>query len=107
MQAVWGQPSIKDEEIIPWVGQQDGVWVHADDSAKKDNRELLLANSISTLWVRRPKTGMSGASQLRAVAYVVEDFLERKRNSRRPIHYRLIAHGQPGKQRIRLEPYQL
>ena len=105
--AVWGRQGVDDREIIPWVARQSGIWIHADDSARKDHTALMLAQGISTLWVHRPKYGMSGAKQLRLIAYVLDDFLEKFQLSRRPIHYRASAHGQLNRQRVRLEPYSL
>lgn len=96
---------MQDEEIIEWLAQRDGVWVHADDKAKIQHGRQVLTSRISTLWVRRPKTGMSGVSQLRAIIHVLEDYLARRSQSRSPVHYRVVIHGEQHRERVRLEPY--
>ncbi len=83
------------------------MWVHADDKAKKQHRELMISSRISTLWVQRPKNGMSGASQLRAISYVIQDYLDLLDAAKGPAHYRVGAHGQPHRERIRLQSYEL
>lgn len=103
----WPREGVSDTEIIPWVAHQGGVWVHADDKAKKQHRRQMLSSGISTLWVKRPKHGMSGADQLRAIAYVIQNYLNRFDAAKGPVHYRVSAHGERTRERIRLEPYQL
>lgn len=91
-----------DPEIIEWLGEQGGVWVHADDKAKSQHRRQMLAARISTLWVRRPKDGMSAVAELRTIIYVLEDYLAVLRGSRGPTHRQVSTHGQQGRQRIQL-----
>lgn len=70
-----GVVGVKDEQLIPWMGDHNAVWIHADDEAKRRHRKLLVAHEIRTLWVRRPKQGMSSRQQLRMLSYVLDDFL--------------------------------
>lgn len=93
----------QDPDIIEWVGQQGGVWVHADNSARRQHRQETLTARISTLLVRRPKEGMSAVDQLRAIIYVLEDYLAALQTSRGPVHRQVSLHGQQGRQRVRLE----
>ncbi len=65
----------------------------------------MLTSGISTLWVHRPRGGMSSASQLRAIIYVLEEYLAIKSESRRPLHYRVAIHGATNRQRVTLTPY--
>ena len=62
----------------------------------------MLAARISTLWVRRPKDGMSAVDELRTVIYVLEDYLSVHQGSRGPMHRQVSIHGEQGRQRIRL-----
>lgn len=48
---------------------------------------------------------MSSASQLRAIIYVLEEYLAIKSESRRPLHYRVAIHGATNRQRVALTPY--
>ena len=98
---VLGQ-GVSDPEIIEWLGAQGGVWVHADDRAKKQHRQEMVTAQISTLWVHRPRQGMSAVDQLRAIIYVLEDYLSVLRGSRGPTHRQVLIHGQQGRQRIQL-----
>ena len=98
---------MQDGEIIAWLGQYQGVWVHADDKARVQHRKQILTSGISTLWVHRPRRGMSGVSQLRAVAYVIEEFLARKSALRRAVHCTVVVQGAQHRERVRLEPYTL
>ena len=66
-----------------------------------------MAHQIRTLWVRRPKQGMSSRQQLRMLSYVLDDFLQRLQEQPRIRHYELTTHGTPGKTRIRLRPFEL
>lgn len=99
--------SVKDENLIPWMGEHSAVWIHADDDAKRRHRKLLLAHRVRTLWVRRPKDGMSSRQQLRVLSYVMDDFLQRLQTQRRKRHYELSTHGAPDRTRIRLESFEL
>lgn len=102
-----GDVGVKDEQLIPWMGDHNAVWVHADDEAKRRHRKLLVAHQIRTLWVRRPKRGMNSRQQLRMLSYVLDDFLQRLQERPGTRHYELTTHGAPGKTRIRLRPFEL
>ena len=102
-----GAIGVKDEQLIPWMGSRNAVWIHADDEAKRRHRKLLVAHAIRTLWVRRPKDGMSSRQQLRILSYVLDDYLERLRTQPRKRHYEVSAHGAPGRTRIRLSSFEL
>ena len=101
------QPSVKDEQLIPWIGTHDAVWIHADDNAKRQHRKLLLAHAVRTLWLYRPSGVMSGREQLRALSYVLDDFLERLTSQPSKLHYELRVHGAPRRTRIQLKPFEL
>ena len=102
-----GVVGVKDEQLIPWMGRYDAVWVHADDDAKRRHRKLLVAHAVRTLWVRRPKRGMSSRQQLRVLSYVLDDVLQRLQTQPRTRHYEVSAHGAPGRTRIRLRSFEL
>jgi len=102
---VFEREGVQDSEIIAWVGQRDGVWIHADDRARMQHGKQMLTSGISTLWVHRPRGGMSSADQLRAIIYVLEEYLIIKNESRRPVHYQVAVHGAARRQRVSLTPY--
>jgi len=103
-----GVPRVTDELLIPWMGDRKAVWIHADNNAKRKHRKLLLAHAVRTLWLYRPKGAMSSRQQLRALSYVLEDFLERLRSQPRKRHYALrIIHGAPHRTPIQLKAFDL
>lgn len=102
-----GRRSVTDPEIIEWLHQRQAVWVHADDRAKKEHRKLLAARNVRTLWVYRPGGSMSGAEQLRILAFALPDLLDKYQENPSHKHYRVDAHGQAPRPRIRLQRYEL
>ena len=70
---------VDDEEIIPWCGEHDAVWVHADDSAKREHKKLMEAHGTKTIWVYRPTGAMGSKDQLRALTYSLPRALDRLR----------------------------
>lgn len=102
-----GQDGVKDPIIIPWCAERAAVWVHADDSAKKDHAKLILANQIRTIWVYRKDGKMAGADQLRALSYVLQDIMQKFRQHPNRRHYKVIVHGLPPRTAIRVEEYQV
>ncbi len=102
-----GVPRVTDDKLIPWMGDRSAIWINADDNAKREHKKLLLAHAVRTLWVYRPKGTMSSREQLRALSYVLEDFLERLRALPRKRHYELRIHGAPQRTRIQLKAFEL
>jgi len=102
-----GRTGVEDPEIIHWLRERDAVWVHADDRARREHRKLITAGNVRTLWVYRPRGMMSGAEQLRILAYALPDLLDRYRQQPKHRHYRVFAHGAAGRTRIRLERYDI
>ena len=98
---------VTDDKLIPWMGDRGAVWVHADDNAKREHKKLLLAHAVRTLWVHRPRGEMSSREQLRALSYVLDDFLERLGAQPRKRHYALRIHGAPHRTRIQLKAFEL
>lgn len=102
-----GAAGIKDPEIINWVGDEEVVWVNADDSAKKDHAKLIIGNQIRTLWVYRKKGAMTGADQLRTLSYALPGVIENFNHWPNRKHYKLIPFGANPMLRIRIERYEI
>lgn len=102
-----GRARVPDHEIIEWLYRNDGVWVHADDKAKREHGKLIIAKNIRTLWIYRPRGMMSGAEQLRILSYVLPVLLDNYRQHPSRRHYAADVLGQPPRPRIRLRPYEL
>lgn len=81
----------KDPEIIDWCREQDAVWVHADDRAKKEHRALLQRSGIRTVWVYRKQGKMTGREQLRVLSFVLPKLLDCWRRHPGIRHYRASA----------------
>ena len=43
---------VKDEKLIPWLGELRYVWITRDDAAKKAHAPALAASNVPTIWVR-------------------------------------------------------
>ena len=100
---------VLDPEIIAWLSnlKVPGVWVHADNRAKKQHRALIISSQISTIWVIRPKGAMSGKHQLRLLSWVIPNVLDDQAPFARPFHFRVDEHGDQARPRPRIRPYQL
>lgn len=86
-----GQKGAKDPEIIDWCRQNEAVWVHADDRAKKQHKALLQTSGIRTVWIYRKRGAMSGKEQLRILTFILPLLIQRLRQSPGVRHYRVSA----------------
>jgi len=102
-----GQPGTKDPVIIEWCKLNDATWVHADDKARKEHKKDILTARIRFLWVYRPGGIMSSKDELRILSYVLPDLIDKFFNNSRKLHYKVSAHGEAPRKRIRLEPITL
>ena len=85
------RPQILDPEIIEWCRVHGSIWIHADDRARRDHRKQLLTSGIRTLLIRRPGGMMTGREQLRILAFVIPQLLDRYDKAPRIRHYRTGA----------------
>jgi hypothetical protein len=105
---VWeGKDGIKDPEIIDWCGDHDHVWVHADDRAKREHRKQIISLNIRTIWVYRKDGKMTGAQQLRALSFRIEDIGREFLTKPGIRHYKLGVHGQSEALAMKVEAYYL
>ena len=88
---VWQQEGIKDPEIIAWCRENDAVWIHADDRARKAHGVELQTSGIRTLWIRRPGGAMTGREQLRILSFVLPKLADKLRKQRKVRHYEASA----------------
>ncbi len=51
-QIVFAPKGIKDEELIPYMGENNYVWITKDDRAKTQHETLIMTANISVVWVR-------------------------------------------------------
>ncbi|MCI0860235.1 MAG: hypothetical protein J4N81_16015, partial [Chloroflexi bacterium] len=100
-------PGIKDPVIIDGVREHNAVWVHADDSSKKDHAKLIIDNQIRTLWVYRKGGKMTGADQLRVLSYTLQQIIDNFHHWPNRRHYKLIPFGANPMMRIRIERYEI
>ncbi len=81
----------QDPEVIAWCQDNQAVWVHADDQARRQHRRQLQIGGIRTLWLKRPGGRMTGKEQLRILSFVLPKLLERWEGRRAERHYRATA----------------
>jgi hypothetical protein len=93
--------TVPDEEIIPWCGDHDTIWVHADDKAKVEHRKLIEVHQTKTIWVYRPGGKMSSKDQLRALSYSLPRALD---SLKKYSHIEIRMLGQPPEHAYRVKP---
>lgn len=98
-----GRPRVTDPEIITWCRDNNAIWIHADDKARKEHKKEIVAAGIRSLWVYRPGGVMSSKEQLRMLSYKLPDLIDQLNRAPRALHYRVSAHGQESRKRIKLE----
>ena len=82
---------IKDPEIIEWCSRNDAVWIHADDRAIIEHRELILRSGIRTVWIRRKGGAMFAREQLRIISSALPRLIHNYGERPRTRHYRASA----------------
>ncbi len=97
----------KEPEIIRWCGDNNAVWIHADDSAKRQHRAILIAHQTRTLWVQREKGKLSARDQLRIVSYVLPQLLANYASRPSQRHYRAWQHGPPDLKHVSLQVFEI
>ena len=91
VETAFEKDGVKDPEIITWCRNQQAVWIHADDRAKRQHKVLLETSGIRTLWIFRKKGSMTGKEQLRIIAYVLPQLADKWQRSPGTRHYRASA----------------
>lgn len=102
-----GRFGVPDPKIIDWARNNNAIWVHADDQARKKHRAQILLANIRTLWVYRPRGEMSSKEQLRILSYVLPNLIEQYVQHSKHLHYEVAIHGEANRTRIRLSPVNL
>ena len=77
-------PGVDDPSLIRWLGLQAGVWVTADDKAKKQHADAMNKAGIHVLWIRRPKSGLSKKGQLLLLLWVLDEILDQLSTAKGP-----------------------
>ena len=93
--------SAPDPEIIEWCRQNDAVWIHADDRARRQHRVALQTSGIKTVWVNRKDGKMSSKEQLRVIAFVLPILMQNWQKAPRQRHYRVTAANEVSKPSVR------
>lgn len=71
-----------DQTIIRWLGLQNGIWITADERAKREHADEIYKAGINIIWVRRPKEGMSKKAHLLLLLWVLDPILGEIKKSR-------------------------
>ena len=94
----------KDPDIIEWCRENEVLWIHADDRARKQHRSQLLTSGIRTIWVFRKGGRMTGMEQLRILSYVLPQFFKAQVDQPRERHFRASAVNELSKPGFRRAP---
>jgi hypothetical protein len=65
-----------DPTIIQWIGLQNGIWITADERARREHAKEIKKAGIKIIWVHRSKEGMSKKAQLLLILWVIDPILE-------------------------------
>lgn len=76
-----------DPMIIKWHGLRGGIWVTADEKARRKHAQVIKDAGIHILWVRRSKQGMSKKAQLMLLLWVIDPILQEMSMSRGPAQF--------------------
>lgn len=71
-----------DPTIIQWLGLQNGIWITADEKAKRKHSDNIQKAGINIIWVHRPKQGMNKKAQLLLLLWVIDPILDEIAKSR-------------------------
>lgn len=78
----------QDPLIIRWLGLQGGIWVTADEKAKREHAEEIKNAGIHIVWIRRhKKEGMSKKAQLLLLLWVIDPILQEISKAKRPAQF--------------------
>lgn len=80
-------PGVQDPILIQWLGFQGGIWITADEKAKRKHSEEIKGAGIHIVWVRRLKEVMSKKAQLLLLLWVIDPILEEIAKTRRPAQF--------------------
>lgn len=69
------------------------MWITADEDAQKTHAKLILQEGISTVWIFRPRKGLSALQELQLVSFVIEKVEELVFESDHPLHFRASFNG--------------
>ena len=76
-----------DQIIIQWLGLQNGIWITADERAKRKHADEIQKANINIVWVHRPKQGMSKKAQLLLLLWVIDPILDEVKKSKSTSYY--------------------
>jgi len=70
-----------DPTIIQWLALQNGIWITADERAKRKHADEIQKAGINIIWVHRPKEGLSKKAQLLLLLWVIDPILNEIKKS--------------------------
>ena len=76
------QGGTPDPTILQWLALQNGIWITADEEARRKHADEIQKASINIIWVHRPKEGMSKKAQLLLLLWVIDPILDEIRKSK-------------------------
>lgn len=88
---VFGKQGTKDPEIIEWCSLNDAVWIHADNRAKRQHRNLIRTSGIRTLLIRRKGGAMVPREQLRVISSILPRLIHEYGEQSDTLHYSASA----------------
>ncbi len=84
----------QDSVILSWLGLRQGIWVTADEKAKRQHAGLIKSAGIHIIWVHRPKEGLNLRQQALLLLSTLDLILEDAARARSPRLYLVKFSGQ-------------
>lgn len=85
--------SASDEEIIPWLGETETIWITHDKGARRRHIDSIKRHRVSVLWVAGKK--LSSWDQMKIVARVIDQVASKVTKARGALHFRAGVRGRP------------
>ena len=88
---VFGKQGTEDPEIIEWCSRNGAVWIHADNRAKRQHRNLIRTSGIRTVLIRRRGGAMAPREQLRIISCILPRLIHEYGEQPETLHYSASA----------------
>jgi hypothetical protein len=78
---------VEDPTLIRWLGLQGGIWITADEKAKRQHADEIMEAGIHIVWVRRSKEGMGKKDQALLLLWVIDTIVGHISRARKPTQF--------------------
>jgi hypothetical protein len=76
-----------DPTIIQWLALQGGIWITADEKAKRQHALEIKKAGVHVIWIKRSKNGMNAKNQLLLILWIIDPILQEISRAKRPCYF--------------------